>query len=156
MHIATASLDDAQRVLSAALSAGFRESGAVGLNTVPREPTSPIVAVRSMGLALDSIIGFQKNEKECVAIVGEAYLETLVAIANDRFRANRERMNRFRKGLLENYRQDDKVREDAECRRFRKRQEGLRRQEELKAERQSATSKEIVKDQSLRMDSLFN
>jgi tRNA wybutosine-synthesizing protein 3 len=123
-------------VLTAALSAGFRESGAVSLGTAKGGESTPMVAVRSTGYSFDSIIGYQDEMGRNVSLVDERYLRTLVAIANDRFRINTERIARFRKALMEGFRRSDgqvddsgKPRwEDADARKLRKREEGLARQ----------------------------
>ncbi len=71
LHILSSTISDAQKVLSAAQQAGFRESGATSLPSDPNPESlihdqegkkaraaSPImVAIRSTGLALDCIIG---------------------------------------------------------------------------------------------------
>jgi tRNA wybutosine-synthesizing protein 3 len=136
-------LDDSQRVLTAALSAGFRESGAVSLSASKSTEANPIVAVRSTGYSFDAIIGYQDEQGENIALVDEAYLQTLVAISNERFQVNEERISRFRSALLNQYDRDRIVCtatpkpdwEDAETRRQRKRQEGLARKKQLEAQK---------------------
>ncbi|KAL6711382.1 hypothetical protein ACN47E_005913 [Coniothyrium glycines] len=139
LHVLTSSLVSAQRMLTAALTAGFRESGAVGLGSIKTNESNPVVAVRSAGYSFDSIIGFQDQEGHNVPLVDETYLQTLVKIANDRFRINVDRIARFRSALLEAYctqgSTDGALRphwEDAEVRRQRKREEGLARQRALR------------------------
>ncbi|PVH98368.1 hypothetical protein DM02DRAFT_657403 [Periconia macrospinosa] len=146
LHILTATLEDSQRVLTAALSAGFRESGAVSLNPSKSGELNPIVAVRSMGYSFDAIIGYQKDTGENVALVDEAHLRTLVAIANERFNINSERIRRFQTSLLEQYaplsnpnaKTTNLEWEDAETRKQRKREEGLARQRALKEEKDAS------------------
>ncbi|KAI8934880.1 hypothetical protein NX059_008554 [Plenodomus lindquistii] len=143
LHILTASLQDAQSVLTAALSAGFRESGAVSLSSTKAGESNPMVAVRSTGYSFDSIIGYQDAEGCNVAMVDESYLETLVAIANERFNINEERIARFRKALLATLQPptfeasgSSKAEwEDAHERKRRKREEGLARQQALQDQR---------------------
>ncbi|KAJ4297780.1 hypothetical protein N0V90_005675 [Kalmusia sp. IMI 367209] len=149
LHILAASLDDCQRVLTAALNAGFRESGAVSLTPSKSGELNPIVAVRSTGFSYDAIIGYQNNLEENVSLVDEQYLRTLVHVANERFQINAERIARFRTALLEQYHPRDTQSqngstfdwEDAEARKQRKREEGLARQQALKAQ-----SREKYKD----------
>ena len=129
----------AQKVLSSALQAGFRESGATSIasSAGSQTLTTPMVAVRSTGLALDSIIGVANDDDECCSIVDESYLETLISIANDRFRTNTERIHRFQDLLraalapltiaLEGSSNDPKW-ENVKARRERKMAEGLQRQ----------------------------
>jgi tRNA wybutosine-synthesizing protein 3 len=127
-------------VLSAGLQAGFRESGAINLIGAGKEPATPIVAVRSMGLALESIIGFHAEGKE-VASASEEELKALLEISNERFVVNSQRIERFRE-LLKQLGEggqgkkkgdgDGEEWEDAEVRRERKREAGLRRREMVK------------------------
>ncbi|KAL9576246.1 MAG: hypothetical protein Q9212_007259, partial [Teloschistes hypoglaucus] len=57
LHIATASLHHAAPVLKAAISAGFRESGVQSLKNLTDPNALPMVAIRSAGLAFESLIG---------------------------------------------------------------------------------------------------
>lgn len=123
LHILTASLHHAQPILSAAINAGFRESGIQSLKNLQDPQNSlPMVAVRSTGLALGAIIGYsvdptvmkqregeggedanrdeEGQEDKVQSIVSEEYLGVLVRLANERFEANRERMRRFEEGLF--------------------------------------------------------
>ena len=111
-----------------------------------------MVAVRSAGLAFESVIGIVRGDQvqspdRCAsnddgrqaaevieALVGEEYLEMLVDIANERFEANSERIRRFEAALfggMEKKMWGDW--EDKETRQERKKAEGLRRRDELKA-----------------------
>ncbi len=129
-------------VLTAALQAGLRESGAVNLIPQGAEEAMPMVAVRSAGLAFDSIIGFHDDCADGKAmirsIVNEEYLQTLVHVANMRFKENSQRTERFQELLLRpalsrhlgSYgKQEDW--EPADARRQRKRAEGLRLKQEI-------------------------
>lgn len=128
------SLGDAQRILAAASQAGFRESGAMSLSALPNGSINPKVAVRSSGLAIDSIIGFAAPDGGCISIVNESYLRMLTQLANKRFDINRERIARFTSLLFPEPTttslQND-GREDPEARKIRKRREGLARQATL-------------------------
>lgn len=145
LHILTASLQDCQRVIAAALSAGFRESGAVSLAPSKSGETNPMVAVRSTGYSYDSIIGYRNHADENVSIVDDQYLQTMANIANERFQINAERITRFRAALLQQYHtcqdegfpNNEPVWENAEARKQRKRAEGLARQQALKEQRGS-------------------
>ncbi|KAF2810003.1 uncharacterized protein BDZ99DRAFT_387710 [Mytilinidion resinicola] len=141
LHLLTASFEHAQRVLSAANTAAFRESGAMGFTSVQGE-TNPMVAVRSAGFSFDSIIGYQDSSGSNVAFVGEDYLRMMVGLANERFQINSDRILRFRNALQGQYShastndsaKSQHVREgyeDPHVRRQRKRQEGLIRQQGL-------------------------
>lgn len=147
----TSTLQDAQPVLAAASSSGFRESGLQSLRCLDdrSEGVNPIVAVRSSGLSLESIIGYcdetgDSNDAVVVrSLVTEEYLAMLVAISNERFSINTERKERFRLGLLEQCSPEQaggsKAKgkskppgwEDPEKRRERKRAEGLMRKKHL-------------------------
>ena len=110
LHILTASTKHAQIVLAAAQAAGFRESGATSLPK-SKEPCqqSIMVAVRTSGLLLDSVIGYaqeratgnshSEDDYETISMVDEAYLQTLVDLANFRFGENERRRDRFRDAL---------------------------------------------------------
>ncbi|KAK0308443.1 hypothetical protein LTR01_005070 [Friedmanniomyces endolithicus] len=119
LHILTASPKAAQHAATAALTAGFRESGITGiLPSASNHPATPMVAVRSSGLVFDCIIGYSTNislsepdssnvstggeapRPKIVPMVSEGYLRTLLGIANQRFKTNEERRERFRKALL--------------------------------------------------------
>jgi tRNA wybutosine-synthesizing protein 3 len=123
-------------VLSAALQAGFRESGATNLISAKKEPATPMVAVRSMGLAFESFVGYgHESTTPPICMVSEETLECLVDIANKRFKENTERIDRFRRllknlsikdsGEMKRKGQDGEKWEDPEARRERKRAEGL-------------------------------
>lgn len=97
-----------------------------------------MVAVRSMGLAFESLVGFDVDGRQMCS-VSEGTLRTLLEISNDRFRANDERIARFRELLMQltssgpgaKRRDGNKDWEDPEVRKQRKRAEGLRRREML-------------------------
>ncbi|KAM3075931.1 hypothetical protein ACMFMG_006556 [Clarireedia jacksonii] len=144
LHILTASLSQAQKVLTAASQAGFRESGALNLVAAAgSEGATPMVGIRSMGLALQSFVGvYDEQAGEARCIVDETQLSILLRVANDRFVENTKRIERFRtllreicgEGAMEKRRigEDGGEWEDAEVRRERKRAEGLRKARELK------------------------
>ena len=69
-----------------------------------------MVAVRTSGLLLDSIIGYRQTDNDgddtnkeddlqISSLVSEEYLQTLVKLANDRFIENVKRRDRFREAL---------------------------------------------------------
>lgn len=93
-----------------------------------------MVAVRTQGLALDSIIGYEDTQGRMISTVSESYLRTLVKIANQRFAVNTERKERFRRALLHSSESDSVPTdwEPADVRRERKRAEGLRKREEMR------------------------
>jgi len=138
-----ASLHHAQPVLAAAINAGFRESGVQSLKNLDDPNAFPMVAVRSAGLSLSSLIGFSDDgtsDGEIRAMVSEEYLHNLLDIANDRFKANQERVARFRKQLLQERRGKDGAKpnstwETKEARRSRLRTLGLEQQSKSSANR---------------------
>ncbi|KAH1487669.1 hypothetical protein LV164_005265 [Aspergillus fumigatus] len=161
LHIMAATLHHAHPVLSAAATSGFRESGLQSLRCLEGENgPSPIVAVRSAGLSLESVIGYCESSdeeddttsKEPVirSLVTEEYLQMLVAISNERFLINAERKERFRTSLLKLCSTEQlcgpKTRskakhegwEDPAARRERKRTEGLMRKKFLETQTKSA------------------
>lgn len=161
LHIMAATLHHAHPVLSAAATSGFRESGLQSLRCLEGENgPSPIVAVRSAGLSLESVIGYCESSdeeddttsKEPVirSLVTEEYLQMLVAISNERFLVNAERKERFRTNLLKLCSTEQlcgpKTRskakhegwEDPAARRERKRTEGLMRKKFLETQTKSA------------------
>jgi tRNA wybutosine-synthesizing protein 3 len=131
-------MDHARRILTAALAAGFRESGAVSLGSTKTGEANPMVAVRSAGYSFDSIIGYLDGESRNISLVDERCLRTLVCIANDRFKINTERISRFRAALMGSYQAKPSTGaspkvdwEDADVRKQRKRAEGMARQQAL-------------------------
>ena len=134
-----------------------------------------MVAVRSAGLAFESIIGVvrdqstemsgpdgegggsgQEHDDEVIeALVDEEYLRMLLAIANERFEANTERMKRFEKALF----RDESPKEGSEWegkeeRKGRKRREGLMRSEVLKADSDTRNSGEDPLEESIGLGEL--
>ena len=104
-----ASLQHAQGVLVAAVNAGFRESGVASLKNLDDPNALPVVAVRTAGLALSSIVACkdeqspvengQTNGEPLVPLVDERYLRILVDEANRRFGVNEARIERFHSAL---------------------------------------------------------
>jgi tRNA wybutosine-synthesizing protein 3 len=111
----------------------------VSLSATKTGDSTPMVAVRSAGYSFDSIIGYQDSSGRNVLMVDERYLKTLVAIANDRFRINVDRIARFQSALMGVFKPSDPSTngstkpewEDADARKRRKRKEGLARQQAL-------------------------
>ncbi|KAK4189209.1 methyltransferase TYW3-domain-containing protein [Podospora australis] len=151
LHVLTASHEHAQLVIQAGMEAGFRETGAVSLlPKKPEEDPTPIVAVRSMGLSLESMVGMQDAAGNRWSLLGESsgyYLQQLVRTSHKLYAENQRRIARFRAALdrsLDFEAADVKKKkkkgedwEDAETRRERKRLEGLQKREEVLRARQS-------------------
>lgn len=132
----TASLHHAQPILAAAINAGFRESGIQSLKNLEDPNAFPMVAIRTAGLAFDSLVGVipsrtldenegKEVEEHATKIVTEPYLELLVSVANERFKINAERMWRFEQNLFRREEGIGDVWEDSKSRQERKRAEGL-------------------------------
>jgi tRNA wybutosine-synthesizing protein 3 len=119
------------------MEAGFRETGAVSLlKRQPEEEAMPMVAVRSMGLSFESLVGAETNGVRRLIVTPE-YLRTLVQIGNERFVENQKRIARFSAALGAAFSPPKSKEgwEDVQARRERKREEGLRRREELRKDK---------------------
>ncbi|KAK5175234.1 uncharacterized protein LTR77_000371 [Saxophila tyrrhenica] len=99
LHILTSSHAEAQTALTAAVTSGFRESGISGLTDTKGQPTLPMVAVRTSGLAFDTTVGFLSDGK-VLLMVPETYLYNQLKWANYHFQMNEERKARFRHNFL--------------------------------------------------------
>lgn len=133
----TASLRHADFILAAAIGAGFRESGVQSLKNLDNVNAFPQVAIRTSGLALGSLIGYKCDDKdgdEIQSIVDEDYLTVLMSLANERFRANVERMQRFHDNLFENEKPSVGW-EEKSARQERKRTAGLEKRRVLRSQR---------------------
>lgn len=117
------------------MSAGFRESGISGVVAPSGTHPTPMVAVRTAGLAFDSIVAQRNDDGAPRLLVPQHYLRMLVEIANQRFVTNQQRIDRFREALLP--RAPDPDWEPSDVRKERKRQEGLRRQAALRDQKES-------------------
>ncbi|OAA47090.1 tRNA wybutosine-synthesizing protein [Metarhizium rileyi] len=147
LHLLTASLAHAQLLLRSALQAGFRESGAINLISSDSQTTMPMVAIRSMGLGLESLIGYESAGRR-YPLVSASYLQTLMDIGNERFAENTKRIERFRRAFEEalvlkaaRLNAEGGEWEDPAARSERMRAEGLRRKA-LRADAVMAKSEE--------------
>ena len=154
----TASLHHAQPILAAAINAGFRESGIQSLKNLDDVNAFPMVAIRSSGLALESIIGRTSsdgnpNNGDVYSLVTNDYLDLLLNVANDRFESNTERMRRFEADLFKRETTTASTWEDSKTRQERKRAEGLKQQEEVRKLRAArGSSRPISGDENLPTD----
>lgn len=150
-----ASLHHAQPILSAAINAGFRESGLQSLKNLDDPSSCPMVAVRTSGLSLESLIGVLpegENDSEIRCIVDEKYLVLLMNIANQRFVMNTERIQRFSENLFQRSKGVEPAWEDDLSRQKRKRAEGLKRKEALQKE----IARENIKDSRVPEDHIYS
>lgn len=104
-----------------------------------------MVAVRTAGLAFDSVVAYLDHSRKVVPMVEEGYLRTLLQVSLDRFQVNTERKERFREALLhaiqgvgKSGRENKEGWEPADQRRERKRAEGLRRKAEMQKQKSAA------------------
>ena len=161
LHILAESLPEAQKVLSAAQQAGFRESG---IGSVQGQDGVVMVAVRTMGLSFDNIVGVLDGDARMESgidtiprlLVDEDYLRLLVNLSNEKFKVNADRTQKFRALLAAKYvAKIDEEWEDATVRRERKRAEGLRRkaalaqraQDDAREEENGALQNEVLVEQ---------
>lgn len=121
-----------------------------------------MVAVRSMGLSLESIVGCGIGGIQGpTCITSEEALECLVDIANERFKENTKRIERFRnvlkklcsEGSSEVRRrcQEGEEWEDAQVRRERKRAEGLLRSQQPKDRNPPEISEDLQETLNLQL-----
>lgn len=137
----TRNLKCAHALLAIALSCGFRESGI--MNPALAEGQCPMLAIRSAGLSLDAVVGlFDEATDRILTLVDENFLRIQMKLCNLRFQENQRRIYIFQKraeeALFPQEKQDGDDGgagngwEDKETRRLRKREEGLRRQREMR------------------------
>ncbi|OAL37799.1 hypothetical protein AYO20_02976 [Fonsecaea nubica] len=120
LHVHCATLRHARHVLAAAVNAGFRESGVQSLRALDDAEHGVMVAVRTAGLAFETVVGVvtralreetitspagggreRESQSEVVMhrVVSEEYLALCAAVVNERFAWNVERRERFRREL---------------------------------------------------------
>jgi tRNA wybutosine-synthesizing protein 3 len=118
---------------------------------------SPMVAIRSNGLALDAIIGVLDADGNVQKIVSDEYIAMLVRVGNMRFQENDKRIAKLTRNLEEALyapKEEKDVPEDKEARRERKRLEGLRRQQEVLKEQKEAPADGDVEEDDAHSDIL--
>ena len=140
----TASLAHASSILAAAINAGFRESGVQSLKNLD-DPSNafPMVAVRTSGLAFESLVGYtvENNrigdaEENIQSLVSEDHIRLLLNIANERFQANQQRTQRLEAEISTRGQKKGMEWEEPMSRQARKRAEGLARRDALRNEKQ--------------------
>ena len=106
---------------------------------------TPIVAIRSMGLSFESLVGYQDTDGKRHLYMAPEHLQKLMDIGNERFNENEKRIERFRNAFRDAVRApepkqnpDGVLWEDSDVRRDRMRAEGLRRQAEKLAGKKDA------------------
>lgn len=90
-HVRCASLEAARRLLGLAVGAGYRESGCGSM-----APEAPVVAIRSVGSAMDAPLGeFGASEEETRYLPSAAQLGFLSREAVARLRRDRAKLDRL-------------------------------------------------------------
>ncbi|KAK3489208.1 methyltransferase TYW3-domain-containing protein [Neurospora hispaniola] len=151
-----------QQQLSSSSSSSPPSSSTTTTTPTPTESVTPnpIVAIRSMGLSFESLIGVQRGSQR-QSLVSSEYLSLLVKIANERFEENKKRIARFKEALrlafgegatagVEGQKKKksgdgesgNAEWEDAEARKQRKREEGLARREEVRRRKEEKQRKQ--------------
>jgi len=121
-----------------------------------------MVAVRTAGLAFDSVVAYLNPSGTVTPMVEEGYLGTLLQVANERFEGNTERKQRFQEAFMHAItgggkagRESKEGWEPAERRRERKRAEGLRKKAEMQQQRLTSKDEgkgdEVLNDADLTM-----
>lgn len=163
LHVSCRNANVADRLLKCAQAAGFRESGA---SNVPGDEVTPVnVAVRTLGLAMDTIVGYsgeseRGDEGDDIgwSLVEEQYLARLVRIVNTKFATNFERMERW-KQLIDEAFSEKKTStnwESSDARRHRKRHEGLQRQAAMQDNNENTEVSMTDKDGDVDLQGLAN
>lgn len=108
-----------------------------------------MLAIRTQSLSFDCIIGVYDNTIENIRpLVDRSYVAMLMEIGNERMRQNAEKMQRLQKEIELSLKDNDgnctrrkgkkgAEWEDAELRKQRLREEGLRRKEEIRRQKES-------------------
>ncbi|CUM51591.1 uncharacterized protein AC631_02712 [Debaryomyces fabryi] len=126
LHVKCRDLEMANKLYSAAMSCGFRESG-IGTNN--------IVGIR-ISIKLDVPIGFLNElTEELVSFVSQDYLRVITKLSEDRFKENFKKLDALYKAVesLNTLQNSTSKVETKEERRVRKMKEGLARREEVRA-----------------------
>ncbi|ETN40125.1 uncharacterized protein HMPREF1541_04400 [Cyphellophora europaea CBS 101466] len=139
LHVLCASLQHARPLLSAAINAGFRESGVQSLKALDSEQVGEgvMVAIRTNGIVFESMVGvWDESSDQGVAMVSEEYLAMCANVVNERFEFNVERKRRLMEELQSTLERESSKHEEQpetrEERRKRKETEGLKRQQNSK------------------------
>ncbi|KAF7846527.1 hypothetical protein BT93_L4197 [Corymbia citriodora subsp. variegata] len=137
LHVLCATLRDAKPLLTAAINAGFRESGVQSLKALDDANAGVMLGIRTAGIAFESVVGHvvehADGEEGYVSVLNEKVLRLLLDVANARFEYNVERRERLR-GELRKFAEINAKNgewEDENIRREKKRAEGLRRRKEV-------------------------
>lgn len=103
LRILCSSLESAQKLDTAALQSGFRESGISSISTDNLRTSTAMVAIRNTDLAFDSVIGYEADDGKLIPMVTEAYMRVLVELCNEKFRVNKQKTEAFRQALFTSF-----------------------------------------------------
>ncbi|KEQ65615.1 uncharacterized protein M437DRAFT_41233 [Aureobasidium melanogenum CBS 110374] len=103
LRILCASLESAQKLDTAALQSGFRESGISSISTDNLRASTAMVAIRNTDLAFDSVIGYEADDGKLIPMVTEAYMRVLVELCNEKFKVNKQKTEAFREALFTSF-----------------------------------------------------
>jgi tRNA wybutosine-synthesizing protein 3 len=95
LHVLTASPEHAQLLIQAATAAGFPETCAVNLLGDSNMPAKPMVAIRSAGMAFESLLGSQNRSGRRTLMANMFGINAMADIAVKRFAENEKRRDRF-------------------------------------------------------------
>ncbi|CAC9889940.1 unnamed protein product [Aureobasidium pullulans] len=99
----SSSLESAQKIHTAALQSGFRESGISSISTDNLRTSTAMVAIRTNDLVFDNIIGYEGPDGRLIPMVTEAYMRILIELGNQKFQANKARTQQFQNALLTSF-----------------------------------------------------
>lgn len=159
LHVLCATLQHARPLLSAAINAGFRESGVQSLKALDPHYVGEgvMVAIRTNGIVFETTLGIWDEAKEAATtLVPETYLQMCADVINERFEWNAERKERLVRELQlairrEGWTEIEEI-ETKEQRRDRKRKEGLERQQALQASTSAVTESSEAVDKAEEID----
>lgn len=140
LHVKCRDLEMANKLYSAAMSCGFRESG-IGTNN--------IVGIR-ISIKLDVPIGFlNEMNQELISFVSEDYLRIVTKLSEDRFKENFKKLDALYKAIesLNTLQSPISEVETKEERKIRKMKEGLARREEVRALKEQKKKEKLSSEQ---------
>ncbi|THW83265.1 hypothetical protein D6D15_09698 [Aureobasidium pullulans] len=103
LHVLSSSLESAQKIHTAALQSGFRESGISSISTDNLRTSTAMVAIRTNDIVFDNIIGYEGPDGRLIPMVTEAYMRILIELGNQKFQANKARTQQFQNALLTSF-----------------------------------------------------
>ncbi|OBA24095.1 hypothetical protein METBIDRAFT_76967 [Metschnikowia bicuspidata var. bicuspidata NRRL YB-4993] len=132
LHVKCRDSASANLLYSTAMACGFRESG-IGSNH--------IVGIRIL-IKLDIPIGFLHGER-LVLLVSSEYLGIITQLSLDRFKENFRKMDQLEAAIKQMRPVEIKAEETKEERRLRKIEEGMKRRESVRAEKEKKNRQKL-------------